>query len=93
MKEILKRFDAEFPACTCSGNGMPPHFDDSNVNRDWIKQFIQKEITDLLMSMPLEENEIKIYARTHKTGLYAGRLVGRNELSRELRDWRSKILK
>lgn len=35
-----ERFDKDYPACDCRNN-LHPHFEDSKVNRAWIKSFIK----------------------------------------------------
>lgn len=44
-----KMFDIEFPQCDCRNN-MAPHFEDSKVNRNWVKNFISQAIQTALQS-------------------------------------------
>ena len=97
MKDIFKKFEEKFISlhnvkswgnqeCDCD-KGAP-------CCTDYIKSFLQKEITDLLMSMPLEsstvnpENNGRVFS--DKIDVFA---LGRNQAIQEIKAWRDKIIK
>ena len=59
VSDLEKEFDKEFPACDCKGNYMVPHFLDSKVNRNWIKNFISSAIKQSNLAL-LERIETKM---------------------------------
>jgi hypothetical protein len=55
IKDIEKEFDKEFPACNCHNGNFPPHFEDSKVNRDWVKSFYRHSILEILEGLKMKD--------------------------------------
>ena len=56
---IEEEFNEEFSKCDCR-NGLPPHFDDSKVNRDWVFNFFTSRIPGIVKEL-VEEEEREEY--------------------------------